>query len=70
MLKRRPSLRVAFSNPRTNGVLKAECEREHQHEEAQETQPRPDEQRDHRCDRIFYVATWLVHLLSPLFGGH
>jgi hypothetical protein len=52
------------SNSRSNEALKAECEHERQHEQAQDTQRRPDEQRDHRRDRIFYMVKWLTHSIS------
>jgi hypothetical protein len=51
-------------NPRS---LEAECEREQQHNQAEETHHCKDEQRNYRCHRIFYMTEWLLHLLSPLF---
>jgi hypothetical protein len=50
----------------TTGTLEAQCEREHKHNKAEETHHSYGEQRNYRCDRIFYVTEWLVHLLSPL----
>jgi hypothetical protein len=49
------------------GTLEAECERESQHNQAEEAHHCKDEQRSYRCNRVFYVTEWLVHLLSPLF---
>ena len=49
------------------GTLEAECERESQHNQAEEAHHCKDEQHNHRCNRVFYVTEWLVHLLSPLF---
>src|SRR5215210_2443828 len=47
--------------------LEAEREREHQHNQTEETHRPKDEQHNYRCDRVFYVTEWLLHLLSPLF---
>ena len=54
------------SNSRSNEALKAEREHERQHGQAQDTQRRPDEQRDHRRDLIFYMAKLLTHPLYSL----
>jgi hypothetical protein len=51
----------------TRGTLEAECEREHQHNQTEESNRPKDEQHNYRCDRVFYVTEWLLHLLSPLF---
>jgi hypothetical protein len=66
MPKKRLSLSCPFLKL-TGGTLKAECEREHQHNQAEETHRPKDEQRYYRCDRVFYMTEWLAHLLSPLF---
>ena len=63
---RRHSPRIPLSVPRTHGALEAEGEHKQHHEQAQETQRRAYEQRDYRCDWIYYVATWMVHLRSPI----
>src|SRR5215213_11381345 len=62
--------RLSCSSPSlilTRGTLAAECEREQQHNQAEETHHCKDEQHNYRCNRVFYVTEWLVHLLSPLF---
>jgi len=46
MPKRRLSLSCPFLNL-TSGTLKAECEREYQHNQAEETHRPKDEQRDY-----------------------
>jgi hypothetical protein len=69
MATRRLSLCILLSKVRNGWVLEAEGEHEHQREQAKEAQRRAGEQREHRCDRVFYMAEWLAHLLSPLFSG-
>jgi hypothetical protein len=49
------------------GTLEAEREREQQHNQSEETHRPKDEQRNHRCNSIFYVTERLPHLLPPLF---
>jgi hypothetical protein len=64
--------RLSFPYPfleLTSKALKAEREREHQRNETQETHCPKDEQSYYRCDRIFYMAEWLSHLLSSVLGG-
>jgi hypothetical protein len=63
--------KLSCSNPSlilTTGTLEAEREREHQHDQAAETHHPKGEQRNYRCERVFYVTEWLAHLLSPLFS--
>jgi hypothetical protein len=50
-----------------DGNLKAEREREQQHDQAEDTHHAKDEQRNYRSNRVLYVTWWLAHLLSPLF---
>src|SRR5215207_8999064 len=50
------------------GTLKAEREREHQHDQAEETHHPQYEQSNYRCDRVFYVTVWLAHLLSSVLN--
>ena len=52
----------------TRGTLEAEREREHQHDQAEETHHSQYEQSNYRCDRIFYVTVWLAHLLSSVLN--
>jgi hypothetical protein len=62
--------KLSCSNPfliLTRGTLEAEREREQQHNKAEETHHPKGEQRNYRCDRVFYMTEWLAHLLSPLF---
>ena len=46
------------------GTLEAEREREPQHNRTEETRHPKDEQRNYRCDRVFCMTEWLVHLRS------
>jgi hypothetical protein len=39
-----------------DGNLEAEREREHEHYQAEETNHPKGEQRNYRCDRVFYVT--------------
>ena len=50
----------------TTGTLEAEREREPQHKQTEETHHPKDEQHNYRCDRVFYMTEWFLHLLSPL----
>jgi hypothetical protein len=52
----------------TPGTLEAEREREHQHDQAEETHHPTGEQRNYRSERVLFVTEWLAHLLSPLFS--
>jgi hypothetical protein len=49
------------------GTLEAECEREQHQDQTEETHHPKDEQHNYRCNRVFYMTEWLLHLLSPLF---
>jgi hypothetical protein len=62
--------KISCSNPSlilTTGTLEAERERQQQYDQTEETHHPKGEQRNYRCDRVFYVTEWLAHLLSPLF---
>jgi hypothetical protein len=48
-------------------ALEAERERQQQYDQTEETHHPNGEQRNYRCDRVFYMTEWLAHLLSPLF---
>jgi hypothetical protein len=64
-----PKKRLSCSSPSlvlSREPLEAECERQHQHSQAEETHRPKDEQHNYRCDRIFYMTEWFVHLLPPL----
>jgi hypothetical protein len=50
------------------GTLEAECERQQQYDQTEETHHPKDEQRNYRCDRVFYVTEWLAHLLSSVLN--
>ena len=65
--------RLSCSNPSlilTTGSLEAEREREPQHNQTEETNHPKDEQRNYRCNRVFYMTQWLVHLLSSVLNRH
>ena len=65
-----PRMKLSCSNPSlilTTESLEAEREREPQHKQTEETHHPKDEQRNYRCDRVFYMTEWLLHLPSPLF---